>query len=360
MAVFCSHVARSADNLKFAGRLGAIGPSNILREPGYYVWGGSAIRAQNGRYYLFYSRWKTGIAGRTADDRQLFKGMRGWLKYSEIAVAVSPSPTGPFKPVTTVLRGSGNVHRWDCYDAHNPEIHRFGGKVYLYYIADNPGAGAKHWRQYVNSQRIGVVVAGSVADLLAGHYQRCARPIMAPDGTNTFGCAVNPSVTKGRDGHYLMMFKAHSAARDEHMVFWVARADQPDGPFKLVGPALTRAAYSAEDPCFWYDRQRDRYYAIVKDFSKEERGLSPQFGALALITSVRGWGDWRPAKHPLVSLRQYTDRHGRLHNLNRLERPKLLCGKAGQPVALYCAAAGPGFGHGAPTFNLQFSIKPQI
>jgi hypothetical protein len=350
-------LAQAADTLDFTGRLAAIGPENKFAQPGYYIWCGSGIRGEDGRYYLFYSRWKTGSEGRAAGDEVLFKDMSGWLKYSEIAVAVSDSPAGPFHYAATVLKGAGDTNRWDCFNAHNPQVKVFGGKAFLYYIASNPVKNSDRWMQYADGQRIGVAVADSVTNLVAGHFQRCAQPLISPDGTNTFCRTVNPSVTRGRDGRYLMMFKSRSAPAGGRMTLWIASADQPDGPFHLEGPAITNPRWEAEDPCFWFDRERDRYYAIVKDYSFKYRDMSPQFGALVLLTSVQGAGDWQLAGHSLVSLREYTDAAGQRHRLANLERPQLLFDGRGKPVCLYAAAGeeNPFMGH--PSFNLHFAIR---
>ncbi len=283
--------------------------------------------------------------------------MRGWIKYCEIAAAVSDAPTGPFRPLGSVLRGTGDPGRWDQFNAHNPHVKRFGGKIYLYYIANRPVEHTDAWMRYADGQRIGVVVAASVNDLIAGRFTRSAKPLMAPDNKNTFCRAVNPGVTQGRDGRFLMMFKARSAPTGGFMVHYVAAAEKPDGPFALIGPALTEARFDAEDPYFWYDKSRDRYYAIVKDFSRTERGLSPQRGALALITSEQGWGDWRPAAHNVVSLREYTDTGGQKHTLANLDRPQLLFDDADNPICLLAAAGEQDPFKGTPSFNLQFAIK---
>ena len=350
--------AQAADALDFSGRLAHIGHDNRFSESGYYVWCGSAICGEDGKYYLFYSRWQTGTNGRAAGDEVLFKDMKGWLKYSEIAAAVSDSPAGPFRPVSTVLRGTGDTNRWDCFNAHNPEIKVFGGKAYLYYIANRPVPNKDRWMQYADGQRIGAAVADSVADLVVGKFTRCAQPLISPDGTNTFCRTVNPSVTQGRDGRYLMMFKSRSAPTGGRMTMWIASADKPDGPFRLTGPAITNPRWEAEDPFFWYDRERDRYYAIVKDYSRQQRDLSPQFGALALLTSVQGVGDWQPASHSLVSLREFTDSEGHKHRLSNLERPQLLFDGQGKPICLYAAAGEEDPFAGNPSFNLQFAILP--
>lgn len=346
----------STDTLDFTGSLGQIGPANRFSEPGYYIWCGSGIRGEDGRYYLFYSRWPEGTVGRAPGDERRFTGMAGWLKFSEIAAAVADSPTGPFKHVATVLRGSGDPERWDHFNAHNPHIKRFGGKVYLYYIATRPTGIGEGRVPYTDGQKIGVVVAGSVRDLVAGKFTRRDQPIMAPDGVRTFSRAVNPGVTQGRDGRYMMMFKTRTAQTGGHMAHWIATADQPDGPFVLAGPALTDARYDAEDPYFWYDRKRDRYYAIVKDFSREQRHLSPEWGALALVTSEKGIGDWQLAAHPLVTIREYTDTDGQKHRLSNLERPQLLFDNSDRPICLYAAASEQPLSQGVPTSNLHFTL----
>lgn len=87
LITLCFVPARAADTLDFTGRLGAIAPENMFYDPGHLVWCGSGIRGEGGKYCLFYARWQTGSEGRAPGDKELFKGMKGWLKYSEIAAA---------------------------------------------------------------------------------------------------------------------------------------------------------------------------------------------------------------------------------------------------------------------------------
>jgi hypothetical protein len=124
----------------------------------------------------------------------------------------------------------------------------------------------------------------------------------------------------------------------------------------LAGPATTNARWEAEDPFFWYDRERECYYAIVKDYARQHRELSPQFGALAMLTSIRGMGDWQPARHSLVSLRAFTDSEGHPHALANLERPQLLFDDGAKPIALYAAAGEENPFARHPSFNLHFRI----
>ncbi|MDO8540893.1 MAG: hypothetical protein Q7S40_10695 [Opitutaceae bacterium] len=95
------------------------------------------------------------------------------------------------------------------------------------------------------------------------------------------------------------------------------------------------------------------------DFPRQERGLSPQFGALALVTSVKGWGDWQPASHNVVSRREFTDAASRKHSIANLERPQLLFDAAGNPSCLFAAAGEADPFKGTPSFNLQFVIRSE-
>ncbi|MCK5343027.1 MAG: glycoside hydrolase family 97 C-terminal domain-containing protein, partial [Candidatus Heimdallarchaeota archaeon] len=292
-----------------------ISVKNMLMHRDYFTWGGSVVKGEDDKYHMFYVRVPAGATGRidTIVDKP-FLGFRGWLKYSEIAYAVSDNPDGPFKYIKTIIQGSGDSARWDCYSAHNPHVKRFNGKIYLYYIATNPKHNEENdgntWYKYVGGQTIGFAKANSVMDLVNGKYEKCDKAIVAPDKEKTFHRAVNPSVTQTPEGNYLMMWKSNSKKDGTgHMTHWISQSDSPEGPFKLVGSVFTEADYAAEDPYFWFDNKRNKFFAIVKDFSHSGK-LTPQFGALALITSDDGITNWKPAENPLVSLRQYIDTKG--------------------------------------------------
>lgn len=340
------HAIYITDEIQFGEQVSKarISDHNKLLHDDYFTWGGSVVKGEDGKYHMFYARWPHGSTGRkdTIIDKP-FLGFKGWLKYSEIAYAVADKPEGPFKFVKVLLQGSGDSATWNCYDAHNPHIKRFNNKLYLYFIGNNPldnhEPDQNTWMKYVGGQRIGFIKANNIEELVNGKYEICKQALIVPDFENTFHRVVNPSVTQGPDGKYLMMFKSSSQRNGHgHMTHWIARADSPEGPFELVGPVFTEAAYSAEDPYFWYDKKRKRFYAIVKDFSRSGK-LTPQFGALALITSDNGIDGWKPAKNPLVSLRQFVDESGDTIYLAHLERPQLLLDDEGQALVLYAAAS---------------------
>ncbi len=114
------------DNLFLKDKIQEVTEDNFLKTEGYYNWGSSIIKGEDGKYNLFYSRWKKEY------------NFTAWLTHSEIAHAVSINPAGPWKYKETVLTGRRGEN-WDAITAHNPKIKYFNGKYYLYYTATNMG-----------------------------------------------------------------------------------------------------------------------------------------------------------------------------------------------------------------------------
>ena len=94
---------------------------------------------------------------------------RPWVTRSEVAHATSKPPFGPF---------TFRV----C--AHNPTVHKFGSKYYLYYMGntgdgdDTPTLNGQLNRTHRNNQRIGV----AVADSPNGPWKRFDKPIIDASG----------------------------------------------------------------------------------------------------------------------------------------------------------------------------------
>jgi len=139
---------------KFKLTLAPAPPTAKFEEEGKSVWGGSLVKGDDGLYHMFYSRWDKGLGW-------------AWVTHSEIAHATSASPYGPFKfqDVALPIRGA---EFWDGLCTHNPTVHKFDGKYYLYYMG-NTGDGVENSTPgklilnpvHRNNQRIGVAVADS-------------------------------------------------------------------------------------------------------------------------------------------------------------------------------------------------------
>ena len=224
------------------------------------IWGASLVKGDDGLYHMYYSRWKKDLGW-------------AWVTHSEIAHAVSKSPFGPFKYHDVALP-QRDAEYWDGLCTHNPTIHKFNGKYYLYYMG-NTGDGKVYGEPGVvklnpvhrNNQRIGV----AEADNPNGPWKRFDKPLIdvSPDSTAMDALMTsNPSITRRPDGGYLMVYKAVGKKKKGvwggPVVHCVATSDSPSGPFKKYDKPVFQAEgydFPAEDPFIWY--QDGKYRAIV-------------------------------------------------------------------------------------------------
>ncbi len=296
-------------------------------DEGYYIWGASMVQDENGKSHLFYSRW----------PREM--GHYAWVTHSEIAHAVADQPLGPYKHVDVALPARGK-EIWDGLCTHNPTVHRFGDKYYLYYMG-NTGDGKNlstiNW-VHRNNQRIGV----AVADSPDGPWQRFDQPLIDVGSDEDAGDALltsNPSVCRRKDGKYLLAYKAvgkrNKAPQFGPVVHMVATSNSPTGPFeKHPDPVFAKKGdqFPGEDPFIWRGRQ-GKLWAILKDM----HGAYTDAGrSLVLFQSENGL-DWKLAEHPLVSKLQINWKESGVQKVLHLERPQLWF-EYGNPVILFCAA----------------------
>jgi hypothetical protein len=305
--------------------------ANKFIDPGYFVWCGSVTKGKNGKFYLLYSRWP------------LKDGYQAWPVTSEIAVAVSDHPEGPYKHVKVALtaRGAGF---WDGSATHNPAVIRYKEKYYLYYMGTRSTAGISfpvqsngNWWHYRNSARIGLAVADNPED----EWIRADHPVLDvnPDSTAFDSQLVNnPAAAIDDQGKVLLIYKSvckNGTLKGGHVRFGVAFSDSPIGPFKRYGHSIfevkdgSKEWMVAEDPFIWF--QKGNWFAIVRDVVGKFTGDS---GAFALMVSGNGF-DWKPAKHPKVIGSRFLWENGE-YSTSQLERPCLYFEK-GIPKYLYGA-----------------------
>jgi len=326
--------------------LGKVADYSIFENDSLFTWGSSPIKGKDGKYHIFYARWHKKYS------------FNAWVTHSEIAHAVSNKALGPYKFSDVTLPARGPAF-WDGHYTHNPTIHFFDGKYYLYYAGNfGDGVNVKNGLNMThrNNQRIGVAVSESPY----GPWKRSDKPLIDvspdPDAHDALMMA-NPSVTRMHDGKYLMVYKA--VAKRKPMPFGgpvvhlCAVASRPDGPFeKMNKPIFTvpGSMFPAEDPYIWY--QDNCYYAIAKDMHGE---FTKQGRSLALFYSVNGF-DWQPAKNVLVSTLGFTMKNGKKVNLTHMERPQLLIEK-GIPRALFLACDSLENGVVKHSFNAHIPLK---
>lgn len=310
------------DDLYLFDNFGRVSGDNIFKTDGYFNWGSSIIKEREGKYHLFYSRWKKQY------------GFHGWLTHSEIAHATSRSPSGPWKYKETVLRGSGQGN-WDAITAHNPKIKYFEGKYYLYYIGTNMGGkdytdgelvetaktGYAHpnWKILRPNQRTGVAVSNS----LNGPWTRMDKPLVEPSGP-IVTLTVNPAIDRGKDGKYYLIIKGDKPNEKRFIRNQaVGISEHPDGPFEIQEKPVIDYM-DTEDMSIWYDENRDRFY-----------GVFHAHNYIGLVTSVNGT-DWEKANEFVLKNKEILLEDGTVIGPDRMERP-FVYHENGQPQVLSVA-----------------------
>ena len=318
---------RRSTDLDFPSMVRPVPDSAKFIDDDFYIWGGSMVRDADGKCHLLYSRWPRDL------------GHNAWVTHSEIAHAVADAPLGPYRHVDVALPARGKAF-WDGMCTHNPTVHEFDGKFYLYYMGNFGDGNATEKLNPIhrNNQRIGV----AVVDHPAGPWKRFDKPVIdiTPEpGAHDELMTSNPSILRRADGTFVLIYKAVGTQGKlpfgGPVIHLAAVSDSPTGPFtKQLKPLFTAPGvkFPAEDPYVWADG--DRCWAIVND----HQGHFNQTGedSLALFTSTNGL-DWEVAPNPRVLQRKVTWADGTQQSLHRLERPQLWL-ENGVPSVLFCAA----------------------
>jgi len=346
---------RGVASLPSFPELGTVPRSGGFRMEGYWVWCGSVIRGDDGRYHLFASRWPKSIPFHP-----------GWMTTSEIVRAVADRPAGPYAFQQVVLPARG-AEWWDGRATHNPAIARHGDTYVLFYMGsthpfDDPAPGhpfpLTDPRAVVarSNKRIGV----ATATRLEGPWTRYERPVLdTRPGTFYSFLTSNPAPVIHAGGSVLLMFKARRYEGTTHsgMMLGVARAPHYLGPYDVVGdqPIFSSSRFGeVEDPFVW--KTGDGYEMVAKDMTGK---LAGEKHAAIHARSTDGT-DWTLADPPKAWSRTLRFDDGRTQTMGQLERPFLLI-ENGRPTFLFAAAGdGPGgFAHMTESFNLAVPLLPE-
>lgn len=290
-----------------------------FRMDDWIVWGGSVIKAEDGKYYMYASRWPKHLS------------MRAWITNSEIVVAVSDVPQGPYTFQKVVLPARGPMY-WDGRATHNPNIHYHDGKYILHYVGatydfkqpkDTIPTREMYERAW-NTKRIGV----AVSDSPLGPFERMNEPILLPR-IDKWDAAItsNPAAHIHEDGSVLLVYKSAPVPypmrnQNRTLQFGVARAEHYSGPYKRVSEnnriVFTPVDTDVEDPYIWNDGQK--YFLLAKCMNDSITGEA-QSGFLA--TSKDGIS-WRISDEPMAYSRTVELDDGSTEKMRKLERPQVL------------------------------------
>ncbi|WP_409342669.1 glycoside hydrolase family protein [Paenibacillus sp. MBLB4367] len=323
-----------------------------FRMEGYWVWCGSVVRGEDGRYHMFASRWPKALPMHP-----------GWLVASEVVRAVSDTAEGPYVFQEVVLPARGAEY-WDGRSTHNPHIVRAGDTYVLYYMGSthpfadpDPEAPLEMEDPRVivarSNKRIGIATSASVL----GPWKRLEQPVLQtrPGKFDSY-LTSNPAPCIHPDGSVLLIYKGRCHVGHKHgrMNIGAARAERYDGTYRSASdlPILPEELCHLEDPFVW--RTENGYELIAKDMDGRVCGeLHAGIHAYS-----RNGVDWEMVAEKAYSRNVLWD-DGIVRTMGSFERPFLLF-QDGVPTHLFAATAdGPGgFSHAAETWNMVIPLKP--
>lgn len=323
-----------------------------FRMEGWWIWCGSVIRGEDGRFHLFASRWPKTLPMHP-----------GWLLRSEIVRASADIPEGPYTFEETVFPARGAEY-WDGRSTHNPHILRYGDKYLLYYMGTThpftepqPGGIVEADDCRVICARANKRVGLAVADRICGPWTRLDAPILPtrPGRFDSF-LTSNPAPCIREDGSVLLVYKARKYDNGSHgqMTLGVAEASGYEGPYRNLRdtPIFPPERVHMEDPFIW--QTAEGYHMIAKDM--DGRLCGEQHGGI-LAFSEDGI-DWRLAESRKAYSRLVRWEDGKERWMGSFERPFLLF-QEGVPTHVFAAVAdGPGgFRNAENTWNMVIPLR---
>ena len=302
--------------MNFSGGFYPVDVESGFRMDGYYVWCGSCIKGDDGRYYLFASRWpkETGFPG-------------GYMVASEIVLASTDSLEKPFR-FEKVIFSAREGGFWDSRMAHNPQIHKTNDGYLLFYIGSSDGS--------FETRKIGVAYSKSLTD----GWIRPSKPIDLPPNAN------NPAAIVDDDGSVLLAF------RDGALKVSIARANRYDADYEVIAFDIFPKG-RVED--MYLFRNNDRYEIIAED---NQGSYTGSVGAGVHFCSEDAIS-WRTCEPMQLYTREVVYSDGSVVELQRRERPQLF--RDGDSVYLFTTAKinGDTRATGGETWNMVAKFKAE-
>lgn len=320
-----------------------------FRREDAWIWCGSVVKGEDGRYHMFASMWEKSVPFSP-----------NWLTNSKIVYAVSDTPEGPYSYVKDVLPPRGCEY-WDGMMTHNPTIHKYGDTYLLFYTGTTYSAERPTPTTPVSpelrlearqNQRIGVARASSPE----GPWIRPDRPCLeVRRGSWDSFFTTNPAPCVLPDGGILLLYKS-TWSDTAPIQYGVAYAESGEGPFERIGAdapiAFGDEAIPYEDAYVW--RQDGLFHMLFNDMTGKLTG-EDHAGAYAI--SEDGI-HWKLAESPKAYSRRVLWDDGRITVQGALERPQLLI-QEGRPTHLFAATAdGPGgYWQAQHTWNMVIPLR---
>jgi hypothetical protein len=311
-----------------------------FRMKDYWVWCGSVIQGEDGRFHMFASRWPKYLPMHP-----------GWIVASEIVRAVSETPEGPYVFQEVVLPQRGAEY-WDGRMTHNPHITKHGDTFED--VLQGQEFGLDDPRCIVGraNKRIGTAISKSIF----GPWKRMDYPILPtrPGKFDSF-LTSNPAPCIKEDGSVLLVYKArrYEGISCGKMTIGVAKAENYLVPYEVLNktPIFPPEEVHIEDPFIWKDREG--FALIAKDM---EGNICGEVHGGIYATSSDGV-DWKIFKGVQSYSRTILWEDGITRNMGSFERPFILF-QDGKPTHIFAATAdGPGgFVNASETWNMVIPL----
>lgn len=324
---------------------------------GYWVWCGSAIRGEDGRYHLFASRWPKTLPMHP-----------GWLLASEVVRASADQPCGPYRFEEVVLPARGPSY-WDGRMTHNPHIMKQGDTYILFYIGSThpfadvqPGeaVGLDDPRVVVarTNKRIGIATSKSIT----GPWKRLDEPVFTTRPGRFDSLLVsNPAPCLCADGSALLIYKARAYIAPPYvgllhgeMTIGAARADRLDSPYRRLAddPIFGQGEDCIEDPFIW--QEKGRFQMIAKDMRGNICG--ERYGGIHAVSE--DGVHWEMQRGELAYSRSVLWDDGKTELMGNLERPFLLFEEGVPTHAFFATSDGTnGFMDATKTWNMVIPLR---
>ncbi len=313
-----------------------------FRMDGYWVWCGSVIKGDDGKYHMFASRWPKPPGFGPY-----------WLTNSEIVHAISDKPAGPYKFSDVALPPRGEEF-WDGQMTHNPAIRKYKDTYLLYYTGttykgkrpgldfrindDSPTKLDAH-----QHERIGLATSKSPF----GPWKRLDKPILdvKTDSWDRY-LTSNAAPVVLKDGRVMLYYKG--VTRLTVHAIGLAIADRYDKEYKRVTDQPLNMGIGAEDPFIWIEN--GKYKALMLD---HERKYSPD-KEIFYATSDDGI-KWKVPEPGIAVSRNILWADGTTTKVGKTERPHVLI-ENGKPTHVFFAVSGTINGQGA-SWNQSIPLK---
>jgi predicted GH43/DUF377 family glycosyl hydrolase len=300
----------NSNELRFRDRLLPAPVNGGFKMKDYWIWCGSVIKGEDGKYHMFASRWTKGLSFTPH-----------WLTNSEVVRAVADKPGGPYAFQEVVLPPRGPEF-WDGRMTHNPTIHKYGDKYLLFYTGTTypqpmptpaaPVSNESETKLYAHyHERIGVAISNSVY----GPWKRFDKPILDVRKGKWDSLLVSNAAPVVLPNGKIYLFYKGVTVLTKHAIS-VAVAEKPEGPYVRIADEPFDLGVDAEDPTIWFEN--GHYHALMLDtgkkFSKKEIYYATSNDLL----------HWSAEENPIAVSKKFAWDDGQIRKMTNTERPQIL------------------------------------